>query len=128
MTSENPLNFEKLSPIEIFKHFSFYSTRTSDFQGNSEYLQLAMIIGDKADGNGWMIYFCEDIAHSAGCRQESSHPCWSTASGQAGIWAAEVEQAWCWLTAFGRAGEEACDADLAALAAEGSELPGRFRS
>lgn len=86
-------SFKKLSLIEFFKYFSFYSTRTSDFQGNSEYLQLTMFIDDKADGNGSRIYFCEDIVHSAGCRQESSHPCWCTASDPTGILAAEVEQA-----------------------------------
>lgn len=52
-----------------------------------------MIIDDKADGNDWMIYFCEDIARSADCSRENSRPGSSTASDRAGILGAEVERA-----------------------------------
>lgn len=76
-----------------FQNFSFYSTRTLDFQESSEDLQLSMIIDDKADGNDWMIYFCEDIARSADCSRENSRPGSSTASDRAGILGAEVERA-----------------------------------
>lgn len=78
---------------KYFQNFPFYSTRTLDFQENSEDLQLSMIIDDKADGNDWMIYFCEDIARSADCSRENSRPGSSTASDRAGTLGAEVERA-----------------------------------
>lgn len=86
-----------------------------------------MITDDKADGSGWMIYFCGDIARSADCYRENSRSGSRTASDRAGTLGAEVERAWCWL-AFGRAGVEACDVGRAARVAEDSGQPGRFRS